>query len=418
MLRSRRTWTIVLGAITLSICPLAVAPAAEPVTLEVAAGGHDRVDSPVAFQLPASLADCRAFTLTRLDNGQVVPVQREPGDGARLVWIIRDKLPAGQSRRYRLAPRPAEAAAATGDAAAEAVRVEDDGKRLLVKVGEKPVLVYNQAVVPSPDPSQPYYARSGYIHPVYNPSGQVVTDDFNPDHMHQHGIMFAWTKSTFEGRPANCWDQKSRQGNVEHVKTESTGSGPVFGFFTTRLRHLNLNASEGPKPMLNETWRVRVYNLRDYFLFDLVSEQTCAGPSPLVVEEYHYGGMAIRGSAAWLGETNGDFLTSEGHTRADGNHTRPRWCDIFGQLDGRPTGVCLLGHPANFRFPQPVRLHPSMPYFCFSPEVLGSFTIEPGQAPYVSRYRFYVHDGRLDPREAERLWHDFAEPAEVRIAAD
>jgi len=64
-----------------------------------------------------------------------------------------------------------------------------------------------------------------------------------------------------------------------------------------------------------------------------------------------------------------------------------------------------------------VRLHPSMPYFCFSPAVLGAFSIEPGQAPYVSRYRFYVHDGRPDPKVAERLWQDYAAPPEVRIVS-
>ncbi|MFH1919760.1 MAG: PmoA family protein [Planctomycetota bacterium] len=382
------------------------------VTLEVAAGDHDRQGALAAIDLPASIVGRESFTLTRLDTGEPVPVQRAPGTGARLVWIVRDPLPAGQTRRYRLA-------GATGKPSPpEAVRVEDDGKHLVATAAGKRVLVYNHAVVPSPDPDQPYYARSGHLHPVYNPSGQIVTDDFNPDHMHQHGVMFAWTKSTFEGRPANCWDQKGGQGNVEHVKVEATGGGPVFGHFTVGLRHVNLNAPEGPKAMLDETWHVRVYPFTDHFLFDLESTQACASSSPFTVEEYHYGGLMIRGSAAWNGKENGDFLTDEGKTRADGNHSRARWCDIHGLLDGRMTGVCILSHPENFRAPQPVRLHPSMPYFCFTPAVLGPFEIEPGGPSYVSRYRFYVHEGPLDPDRAERLWHDFAQPPEVRIVTD
>jgi hypothetical protein len=387
------------------------AEGAEPVTLELAAGDRDREGVVVAARVPESMRG-EPVALTRLDSNESVPTQWDCGHSPRLVWILRDKLPAGEVRRYRLARASGESDAR------KAVQVHDDGKHLNVSVAGKPVLVYNHAVVPSPDPKQPYYARSGHIHPVYNPSGQVVTDDFNPDHMHQHGIMFAWTKSTFEGRPANCWDQKSGQGNVEHVKMEATGGGPVFGYFTARLRHVNLNAPEGRKPMLDETWHVRVYDFRDCFLFDLTSKQTCAGSSPLVVEEYHYGGMAIRGSAAWPAGSGCDFLTSQGKTRADGNHTRPRWCDIHGPLAGRVTGVCILSHPENFRFPQPVRLHPSMPYFCYAPEVLGSFAIEPGEPPYVSQYRFYVHDGPPDPRMADRLWHDYAEPPRVRIVAE
>jgi hypothetical protein len=107
-------------------------------------------------------------------------------------------------------------------------------------------------------------------------------------------------------------------------------------------------------------------------------------------------------------------LTGEGKTKADGDQSRPRWCDIHGRLGEQHTGVLILDHPENFRFPQPVRLHPTMPYFCFTPASLGSFTIEPGK-PYVSRYRFCVHDGKLSAEEAERLWRDFAEPPTIRI---
>ena len=246
----RNLATIIITAISVAGWPLFSA-AEEGVTLEVFAGDHDRHDAVVSVDLPSPLQDSPTLALTRVDTGQSVAVQRDPSAASRLVWILRDKLPAGQARRYRLT------AGTDAPSPDEKVRVDDDGKHLRISVGNKPVLVYNQAVVPSPDPDQPYYARSGHIHPVYSPRGRIVTDDFNPDHMHQHGIMFAWTKSTFEGRPANCWDQKGRQGNVEHVAVEATGGGPVFGFFAVRLRHVNLNAPEGPKAMLDETWNVR-----------------------------------------------------------------------------------------------------------------------------------------------------------------
>jgi hypothetical protein len=384
---------------------------AETVTVEIAGGGRDRPFVLASMEMPPSPGKYEDFALTRIDTGESIPVQREGGRSRRVWWIERAGLGAGEARRYRLT-------SAGGTPAAEGVRVEDDGKHLVVTVAGKPVLVYNHAMVPSPDPKQPYYARSGYIHPVYNPSGHVVTDDFNPDHMHQHGIMFAWTKSTFEGRPANCWDQKTGQGKVEHVAVLETGDGPVFGSFAVRLRHVNLNAPEGAKPMLDETWYVRVYNFTERFLFDLESNQTCAGRSPFVVEEYHYGGLMIRGAAAWPAGSGADFLTSDGKTRENGNHTRPRWCDIYGPLDGRTTGVTIMCHPGNRRFPQPVRLHPSMPYFCFAPAVLGSFRLEPDKPPYVSRYRFAVHDGAVDSQFTEHLWHDYAHPLEARVAAE
>ena len=376
--------------------------------LEVTAGEADRDQVPVSLPLPKSFQNHAAFKLSRIDDGALVDVQLDGGETLRLVWLLRDRLPAGQTRRYRLT------AAANRDNEKPRVVCRNDGKRLVVEVGGRPVLRYNHAVVPSPDLKTPYYARSGYIHPVFTPAGKQVTDDFAPDHPHQHGIMFAWTNTTYEKRAVNFWDQKGGTGRVEHAKIESIASGPVFGVFSTVIHHSDVTAPGGPKPVLSETWNVRVYPIDDGFLFDLNSTQFVVGTSPLRINKYHYGGPAIRGNRQWLGAENCDFLTSEGKTRKDGNHSRPRWCDLHGKIDDVECGITILSHPDNFRFPHPVRLHPSKPYFSLSPMVLGEFEIKPRQS-YRSRFRYFVHDGCLDPERADRLCHDFAHPPVVRI---
>ena len=123
--------------------------------------------------------------------------------------------------------------------------------------------------------------------------------------------------------------------------------------------------------------------------------------------------MAIRGAGEWMESEGAGFLTSEGKTREDGNHTRPVWTDMHGPIGGSQTGVTVINHPANFRFPQPVRLHPSMPYFVYTPHAFRSFTIQPGK-PYTARYRYHVHLGAVEPKRADRLFHDFAAPPEAR----
>lgn len=391
-----------------AFCCVGWAATAETVTLEVAAGECDRQDVAVATELPAALRRHEHFTLLRLDTGEATAVQVDRIGVPRVCWIVRDELPAQTTRRYRLTASTEKPNESGG------VSVADDGKHLTVRIASKPVLTYNCAVVASPNPKEPYYARSGYIHPLVSPSGKVVTDDFNPDHAHQHGIMFAWRKTTCEGRTTNGWDQKAGLGKVEHVKVEGVGGGPVFGFFAVRLHHLDLTAPGGPKPILDEVWRVRVENHSDRFLVDLESTQNCASKSPVTVDEMHYGGLMIRGGVSWSKQRNFDYLTSDGKTNKDGNHTRPRWADLSGPIEDGACGVLALDHPSNFRFPQPVRLHPTMPYFCFTPAVLGSFAIEAGK-PYVSQYRFVVYDGRIVPKAAERLWTDYANPPRVRV---
>ena len=75
-----------------------------------------------------------------------------------------------------------------------------------------------------------------------------------------------------------------------------------------------------------------------------------------------------------------------------------------------------MDNPANFRFPQPVRLHPQKPYLCFSPMALDSFSIE-RDTPYISRYRYYVHAGKPSATNLEAAWYDYAEPVQVRLVS-
>jgi hypothetical protein len=70
-------------------------------------------------------------------------------------------------------------------------------------------------------------------------------------------------------------------------------------------------------------------------------------------------------------------------------------------------GIALLTHPRNFRFPEPLRIHPSMPYMVYTPSQLGDWSIDPGIAS-TSRYRWVVHDGDLPPESIERIWQAFA----------
>ena len=34
-------------------------------------------------------------------------------------------------------------------------------------------------------------------------------------------------------------------------------------------------------------------------------------------------------------------MMDEGKTRADGNHSRPRWVEAHGRIDGKPSGVTV-----------------------------------------------------------------------------
>jgi hypothetical protein len=155
---------------------------------------------------------------------------------------------------------------------------------------------------------------------------------------------------------------------------------------------------------------------KPYFIFDLVSTQETATTSPLILPEYRYGGIGFRGAREWLPKDNCVFLTSEGKDRSNGNGTRARWVHVGGKIGGQMAGIAILDHPGNFRAPQPTRLNPDQPFFCYAPSVMGQWEIARGQA-YISRYRFITYDGEPDVAELNRLWNDYANPPQVTLTA-
>jgi hypothetical protein len=83
-------------------------------------------------------------------------------------------------------------------------------------------------------------------------------------------------------------------------------------------------------------------------------------------------------------------------------------------VDGAAAGIAMLGHPGNFRAPEPMRVHPTDPYLCFAPSRLGGWSIA-ADRPFTARYRFVAADGPADAAMLDRLWRDFADPPRVTV---
>ncbi|MFO8013950.1 MAG: DUF6807 family protein [Phycisphaerae bacterium] len=398
------------------------APAAEALaTVTVEGGDHDRVDTPVRVALPAPAADWPDVMLAETHDGRTrhLPCQVDPGDPPHLAVILRGRMEAGTARTFEVVPRPA---GITSVAAAGPPSIRTSEGCVEVEAFGRPVLRYHTAQTDPPEGVGEKYAHEAYIHPAWTPAGRVVTDDYPPDHKHQRGIWFSWTKTEFHGRHPDFWNLGKGTAYTRFAGLGRTASGPVFARFDARHEHLDLKAPGGPVVMLTEDWTVRVWNVggltaggkgTGWFLWDLDSRQRCATDEPVRLPKYYYGGLGYRGNRAWLKEVA--MKTSEGKGRAGGNESKARWLDVSGMLAGGRAGCLILIHPENFRYPQPLRLNPKQPQICVAPSQEGDWQIQPGQA-YVSRYRFVVHDGAMDERVAERRWRDFAEPPKVTVA--
>ena len=275
-----------------------------------------------------------------------------------------------------------------------------------VGVSGKPVLTYHAETVNPPEGMDRIYARSGFIHPLYSPSGKVLTDDFPVGHVHQHALFSAWTRATFKHEVVDFWNQHGGTGSSEHVSVGAVGESS----FEVNLQQIsNLNG-----PAIKEHWVVNVKDRSDPFVIDIDVEQECATSEEVYLHPYKYGGFGFRGSSHWNEEDEEDFegpmkvLTSDGIADIEeSNHTRPRWVAVYGPIEGTDSGAVIMNHPTSFRHPQPVRVHPEMPYFVFSPVVAGSFILKPGMT-YNANYRIVTFDGVPDAARIEKWYEEFS----------
>jgi len=404
----------------------ATALCAEPLaTITVEAGQYARMDTPVSVPLATVPLAVKGLALSlqevRGADRVTVPAQIEQGATPRLHWIVSGTLPAGQTRVYELVAGVAQTQ--------RVVSATKDEQVLEVSVGDAKVMQYHHAMVPPPqnigkipEQKRALYNHNAFIHPLWSPKGTVLTDIHPPDHIHHLGIWMPWTHTTFEGKMVDFWNVGDGTGTVRFSKFLSTTTGEVYGGFQAEQDHVALKTSKGEQTILKEVWDVRVYNVggaeKGYWLVDFQSTQRCVADQPLIQDEYRYGGFGFRATRQWKG-ANADYLTSEGKTRKDGHATRARWCDNFGKIGDQWEGVTFYSHPKNFQHPEPMRLWPEPDnhiFFNFAPSQLGAWEMRPGE-DHVFRYRWYVHEGKPDVAQIERIWSDYANPPQVRIEA-
>ncbi len=374
--------------------------------LTVAPADSDRAGETVTFTVPAGLP--RSFLLR--DAAGATQVIEPADDGTGSFFVAAQK--AGETLTYSLEP-------AAGAGTPTAVSATKAGGRLHLAVGGRPVFDYQMDADAAAHPGiDAKVLRSGYLHPVYSPAGRLVTDNYPSDHPHHHGIWTAWTHSEFEGRHPDFWNMgkpaaDTTPGAVEFVSLDRTWSGPFSAGFVAHHHFLDLGA---PKPVavLDEKWTVTLYGTPGFAarVFDLDLTHTALTDDPLTLPAYRYGGLGVRGAAAWLDKASFSVLSSEGVTTRV--PTLARWYYLGGRLDGATAGIVILEHPANIRAPGGLWMNPDQPFYCYTPVQSAAFQITRTQ-PYAARFRFLTLDGPPDAKFLEACWQGYAHPGAATV---
>ncbi len=348
-------------------------------------------------------------------NKTDIPFQIEPGDPRRLTWMVATGTCSnGEKHLYELVQgRPDQK---------EAIKASVDDGALVIHAGDKNLLQYYFRTVYPPKGIDTAYKRSGFIHPLWSPHGQVLTRIQPPDHYHHYGIWNPWTQVEYEGDTVDFWNINSRQGTVRFAKFVSVQEGPLFSEFGALHEHVVFKKTGKEKVAMNELQRVRVYapdKDQNYFLADFNMQMNCADESPVKLLEYRYAGLGWRTTEKWDNK-NSMVLTSEGKTRKDSDGSKARWCIVQGEIDNDYAGVVMMSFPTNYNYPEPLRIWPEDQYgrgdmfanFCPTKDM--NWLLSPGKN-YALKYRFLVFNGHFDRKKAESAWYYFAYPPEIII---
>ena len=428
-----------IGVLTICLAFAAgQAMAAEPVIVVTDTDGASaRVAAPVSLEVDleallgkgAASKNLQLVEVTGAKASPKVPAQFVPkknGSSKGTLWWL---MPPGQKgqRRFRLT---------AGRPVAIQVKASRDKKRAAVDVtdGDSPVLRYNHGTVPPP-PSiverfekqrKPplFYARGDYIHPVFGPDGEELTDDYSLNHPHHRGICWAWPAVRYKGEARDIWAVRvtpKQPGGAwaRPVAMHQVVSGPVLAVIEAE----SVWKWSDKIPIVRENVVIRAFHQTDRCRFldvdirliALVDEVSIAGRPGT-----SYGGFNFR--------TYPEFDQRKVDMRIDPAEAKPRraWFHLTGNFPGGkgPAGVALLEHVTNPDYP-------SYPNPQNADRIPGKYprwrTVQPAWPgdrqvdllkgkTLVLKYRLWIHPGLSEEATLADVWQSYAQPAEARLS--
>jgi hypothetical protein len=272
-----------------------------------------------------------------------------------------------------------------------------DGNGLLLSENEKPVFYYRQTLKKANDT----ISCNNYLHPVYLPGGDTLTEEFPADHPYHRGIFWAWHQMYVnQQRLGDGWLAQ----DISQQVTGVTYTADSLAMLDLHVDWISPLWQHG-KPFIHEHTTLVVHPQRDALRMidaeirlEARTQGVTLGGSE---DEKGYGGFCIR---MRLPEDL-VFLSDSGRVTPQTLQVMAgTWMDISGSLgrNGKQEGVTILCHPSNPLYPAP---------WILRKETSMQNTVYPGREPVaiamdhpvILRYRIVLHDGILDVEKCREL---------------
>jgi hypothetical protein len=393
--------------------------------LNVDSGNFDRITCPVSVDFSPIQYGIEAKDVQLVefigDKQRLIPSQYDKEKNK--FWFILDGYtPKETIRSFAIVQK-------TKKIKIQQIKILKKNGALQLKFKKNPILNYQFEITYPPKGVDEKFKKSGFIHPVYSPGGEVLTRIQAPDHYHHYGIWGPWTKTHINGRSVDFWNLGDQQGTVLFKDFLNETQGDIFSSFTAHQEHLDFGATEENRVALNEALEVKVWNLgtkNKSWLVDYTTSITSPLQNGILFDAYRYGGgIGFRATEKWH-KDNTSVLTSESKDRLTADGTSAKWVIIEGASETKEgrSGILFMGFPDNKEFPEPMRVWPIDAnkgrgdlFFEFCPIRHVEWKIE-SKKEYSLNYRMLIFDGEITSEQAEMYWQAFAHPPKVTILND
>ncbi|MEM2598544.1 MAG: PmoA family protein [Thermoproteota archaeon] len=366
--------------------------------VEIEAGFHDRVETPVYFLLQKTSPPLEDNEHLYLEiNDAKIPIQVIRHGDLLQGWFILPWAKAGETLRGHIV------LSEEGDEAGFSYDLKEDA--LIVNYGGKPVAGYN-------------YGKSlskPYLYPIFSTNGVRVTEDRPKDHVHHRSLWVA--HGDVNGH--DFWAEFKESGRIEAENVKVNSCGKVF----FELSSSNVWIARSGSIELYEERTVRIWRLKRDVLLDIEIILSNREKDVRFGDTKEGGILSIRVNEKIKVDNGGRIENSFGGiNEAETWGKRAAWCDYSGVVDGQKVGITAFDHVDNFRYPTywHVRNYGLMTanmfgssVFTNSPKNRGDYVLTKGEELRF-KYRVLVHEGG-DSNYIKSRYIDFIYPPEVKV---
>ncbi|MCX7047642.1 MAG: PmoA family protein [Candidatus Sumerlaeota bacterium] len=287
---------------------------------------------------------------------------------------------------------------------------ETDGK-VRVEIGGKLFTEYCYKDTPRP-----------YFHPVIGATGEAISRDWPmkdtagdaKDHPHHRSLWYA--HGDLNGM--DFWSDNPKAGKTVHDGFTKIASGEKSGVIATKDKWV----AQSGETVCTDEREMTFQSAPDGkgVIMDFNITLKAPADKPLTLGDTKEGSMAMRLKTTMqlLKPGTGHIVNSEGVKDKDTWGKRAAWCDYYGPIADKISGVAIFDHPSNPRYPtwwhvRDYGLFAANPYgqHDFEKKEKGTGDLKVAAGGSVTfRYRFYFHEGDAAQGKVAERYNEYKVP--------